>query len=398
MGLALYFATILSFQTWFKNFFKGILFFPSLMNGVAIGFIFLFFFKPDGTLDTLLQAVGLGSYVKLWLGNPEIINISLAGTSIWRYMGFNFIVFLGAISSISSDLYEAADIDGANRWHQFRSIILPTIKRILQLNLILAISGAFIALLPIVVILFASLKTKAEYAASSPLTPPVNWLNWGNYAKAFVDGNMLTGFLNTAFILLISIIGATLTGSMIAYILNRFKFKGKSLMLGAFLLATLIPGVTTQVSTFQIINKLELFNTPWAAILLYLGTDIIAVYIFLQFLDSIAVALDESAMLDGASYLTIYWRIILPLLKPAIVTVIIIKGVNIYNDFYTPFLYMPKTSLQVISTALFKFKGPYGSQWEVISAGIIIAIIPTLVAFLSLQKYIYNGFAQGSVK
>lgn len=226
----------------------------------------------------------------------------------------------------------------------------------------------------------------------------MNWLNWANYAKAFVDGNMLTGFLNTAFILLISIIGATLTGSMIAYILNRFKFKGKSLMLGAFLLATLIPGVTTQVSTFQIINKLELFNTPWAAILLYLGTDIIAVYIFLQFLDSIAVALDESAMLDGASYLTIYWRIILPLLKPAIVTVIIIKGVNIYNDFYTPFLYMPKTSLQVISTALFKFKGPYGSQWEVISAGIIIAIIPTLVAFLSLQKYIYNGFAQGSVK
>lgn len=145
MGLALYFATILSFQTWFKNFFKGILFFPSLMNGVAIGFIFLFFFKPDGTLDTLLQAVGLGSYVKLWLGNPEIINISLAGTSIWRYMGFNFIVFLGAISSISSDLYEASDIDGANRWHQFRSIILPSIKRILQLNLILAISGAISA-------------------------------------------------------------------------------------------------------------------------------------------------------------------------------------------------------------------------------------------------------------
>ncbi|MDY8022415.1 sugar ABC transporter permease [Paenibacillus jamilae] len=145
MGLALYFATILSFQTWFKNFFKGVLFFPSLMNGVAIGFIFLFFFKPDGTLDTLLQAVGLGSYIKLWLGNPEIINISLAGTSIWRYMGFNFIVFLGAISSISSDLYEASDIDGANRWHQFRSIILPSIKRILQLNLILAISGAISA-------------------------------------------------------------------------------------------------------------------------------------------------------------------------------------------------------------------------------------------------------------
>ncbi|WP_018883932.1 carbohydrate ABC transporter permease [Paenibacillus massiliensis] len=145
MGLALYFATILTFRTRLKNFFKGVLFFPYLMNGVAIGFIFLFFFKPDGTLDTFLQAVGLGQYVQLWLGNPDIINISLAGTSVWRYMGFNFIIFLGAISSISSDIYEASDIDGANRWHQFVHIILPSIKRILQLNLILAISGAISA-------------------------------------------------------------------------------------------------------------------------------------------------------------------------------------------------------------------------------------------------------------
>ncbi|GGH66153.1 sugar ABC transporter permease [Paenibacillus silvae] len=276
--------------------------------------------------------------------------------------------------------------------NQFKYTIASVMK---YASLILA---AFIALLPIVVILFASLKTNAEYANSSPLAPPANWLNFANYAKAFVDGNMLVGFKNTIIILIISIVGATLTGSMIAYVLDRFKFNGKKIMVAAFLLATLIPSVTTQVATFQIINALDLFNTRWAAIVMYLGTDIIAVYIFLQFLGSISSALDESAMLDGASYFTIYWKIILPLLKPAIVTVIIVKGVNIYNDFYTPFLYMPKTDLQVISTALFKFKGPFGSQWEVISAGIMIAIIPTMIIFLLLQKYIYNGFAQGSVK
>ncbi|MCK6075993.1 carbohydrate ABC transporter permease [Paenibacillus silvae] len=275
---------------------------------------------------------------------------------------------------------------------QFKYTIASVMK---YASLILA---AFIALLPIVVILFASLKTNAEYANSSPLAPPANWLNLANYAEAFVDGNMLVGFKNTIIILIISIVGATLTGSMIAYVLDRFKFRGKKIMVAAFLLATLIPSVTTQVATFQIINALDLFNTRWAAIVMYLGTDIIAVYIFLQFLGSISSALDESAMLDGASYFTIYWKIILPLLKPAIVTVIIVKGVNIYNDFYTPFLYMPKTDLQVISTALFKFKGPFGSQWEVISAGIMIAIIPTMIIFLLLQKYIYNGFAQGSVK
>lgn len=258
--------------------------------------------------------------------------------------------------------------------------------------------GAFLALIPIVVVFFASFKTGKEYTSTSPMTPPENWFNFQNYTRAFVEGNMLTGFMNTTFILIVSIVGATLLGSMIAFVLHRFNFRGSKALMGAFVLATLIPGVTTQVATFQIVNSLGLFNTRWAAIILYLGTDIIAVYIFLQFLDSISKSIDESAMIDGASYFTIYWKIILPLLKPAIVTVIIVKGVNVYNDFYTPFLYMPKTDLQVISTALFKFKGPYGSQWEVISAGIIIAIIPTVIAFLALQKHIYNGFAQGSVK
>ncbi|WP_018931186.1 MULTISPECIES: carbohydrate ABC transporter permease [Gracilibacillus] len=145
MAIALYFATILSFRVRFKNFFKGVIFFPYLLNGVAIGFMFLFFFRPDGALDTVLQMIGLGDLAMHWLGNPDIINISLAGTSIWRYMGFNFIIFLGAISSISGEIYEAAEIDGANRWQQFRYIIMPSIRIIISLNLVLAISGALSA-------------------------------------------------------------------------------------------------------------------------------------------------------------------------------------------------------------------------------------------------------------
>lgn len=142
LGLALYFATILSFHIRAKNFFKGALFFPFLLNGVAIGFIFLYFYRPDGTLDSLLQLLGLGDYIQYWLRDPNMINISLAGTSVWRYMGFNFIIFLGAIQSISGDIYEAAEIDGANKWDQYRFIIFPSIRRIIELNMILAISGA----------------------------------------------------------------------------------------------------------------------------------------------------------------------------------------------------------------------------------------------------------------
>ncbi len=257
--------------------------------------------------------------------------------------------------------------------------------------------GAFATIIPIIVVFFASFKTSEEYGRSGALALPESFLNLANYQKAFVDGNMLLGFLNTFLILFVAITGAIIIGTMVAFVLSRFTFRTRNLILGAFLLATLIPGITTQVATFQIINRLGVYNTRLATILLYLGTDIIAVYIFMQFINSIPVSLDESAMLDGASYLTIYSRIILPLLKPAITTILIIKGVGIYNNFYLPFLYMPRKDLQVVSTALFKFKGPYGSQWEVICAGIIIAIIPTLILFLALQKYVYNGFTQGSV-
>ncbi len=141
--LALYFATILSFSTWFKNLFKGILFFPYLINGVAVAFVFLYFFQPGGTLDTVLGMFGLpdGS-APHWLGDPDIVNYSLASTSVWRFMGLNFVLFLGAIQSIPGGIYEAAELDGANRWQQFRYIIAPGIKPIISLSAILAISGS----------------------------------------------------------------------------------------------------------------------------------------------------------------------------------------------------------------------------------------------------------------
>jgi ABC-type sugar transport system permease subunit len=142
MALALYFATVLSFKTRFRNLFKGILFFPYLVNAVAIGFVFLYFFRPGGTLDGVLAFLGMTEVNVQWLGDPDVVNFSLAGASVWRYMGLNFVLFLGAIQSIPDELYEAAELDGANRWHQFRYIIAPGIKRIISLSFILAIAGS----------------------------------------------------------------------------------------------------------------------------------------------------------------------------------------------------------------------------------------------------------------
>ncbi len=258
--------------------------------------------------------------------------------------------------------------------------------------------ASIVMLLPIALIITGSFKTNQEFLSTGAFTAPENWFNFSNYASAFSRGGMLLGFANTAIILVVAIVGTILIGAAAAYALDRFEFRIRGLVMGLFLLATLVPGVTTQVATFQIIKALGLYNTHGALILLFMGTDIVSIYIFIQFMRSIPKSLDEAAKLDGAGHLRIFFQVILPNLKPAIATVVIIKGIGIYNEFYMPFLYLPNPDMRPISTALFAFKGPFGAQWEIISAGVVITIIPILLLFLFLQRYIYNGFTSGATK
>jgi multiple sugar transport system permease protein len=261
------------------------------------------------------------------------------------------------------------------------------------------IAATLVVLLPLGVVLLTSLKSEEELAkGSGALSLPDNLFNFHNYVAAFRDGEMLSAFGNTAVILLVSIGGTVLIGSMTAYAIDRFTFRFKKLVVALFLVAALVPGVTTQVATFQIVNSFGMFDTLWAPIALYMGTDIVSIYIFLQFVRSIPISLDEAARIEGAGAFTIYRKIIFPLLKPAIATVVIVKGITVYNDFYIPFLYMPSEDLGVISTSLFRFKGPYAAHWETISAGAVLVILPTLIVFLSLQRFIYNGFMRGATR
>ena len=142
LGLSFVFAVIINSKIKGKGFFKSLSFFPYLINGVAISLMFLFFFQPSGTLDTVLSMLGLDGMIRQWLGDAHYVNFSLAFTSIWRFFGYNFIIFLGALQSISDEVLEAADLDGAGDWQKIRYIYIPSVKRIIQLNLVLNISGA----------------------------------------------------------------------------------------------------------------------------------------------------------------------------------------------------------------------------------------------------------------
>ncbi|MVB12017.1 Binding-protein-dependent transport system inner membrane component [Caprobacter fermentans] len=164
LGLALLFASVLSFKTRLGSFFKGTLFFPYLVCGIAMGFIFKFFFTHGFVLDTVLTAIGVPhGILPMWLLNTNINNFSLAGSSIWRYTGQNMVLFIGAIMSVDPNLYEAAEIDGANGVNKFFHVILPSIKTIVVLNIILSVSGSISAFEPPYVITGGSFGTATYF-------------------------------------------------------------------------------------------------------------------------------------------------------------------------------------------------------------------------------------------
>lgn len=259
--------------------------------------------------------------------------------------------------------------------------------------------GAFISLIPIIVCVTTAFKTKEEYETTNVMTLPQNWLYFENFKVAWTKAKMFLAFKNTAIVMVFVVCGSIMLGAMIAYVLSRFKFRGNTLIRNLFLFASLIPPVATQVTVYQIMHSLHLINNLHGYIIAMLGTDIISIYIFIQFFENLPVSLDESAIMDGSTYFGVFFKILLPLLKPAMVTCMILKGVNAYNEYYMAQLYLQdKTKLVTVSTSLYTFTGPYGSQYNYICAGVLITIIPALIIFLLCQKHIYSGLAAGAVK
>lgn len=258
--------------------------------------------------------------------------------------------------------------------------------------------AGFISVLPIVSAFIASFKTDEEYALTNAMQAPQSWLNVNNYIKVWTEGDLLRAFGTSFLVVIIVVILSVMMGSMLAYVLNRFAFPGNNLIRNAFMIATLIPGIAMQVTTYQIMYNLGLVNSLVGYIILMSGTDVISIYIFLQYFENLDVALDESAVLEGCTYFGVFFKILLPLLKPAMITVTILKGVGVYNEYYNANLYLQSNKYYTISTALYSFSGPYKSAFNIICAGVLLTLLPALIIFILFQKQVYAGLASGSVK
>mgnify|MGYP000995246346 FL=1 len=257
-------------------------------------------------------------------------------------------------------------------------------------------AACMFVIIPIIPLVFMAFKTGSEYSSTSVLVPPKNWLNFYNFKYAIRVGNLGKALFNTAVILAISLTLQLMFTTMVSYVLHRFEFRGRKIIYTLFVLTMFIPVVTTQTVVFQIVYRMGLVNRMPSVILLYSGVNIVGIYIMFNQLNSIPKELDESALIDGASYFRIFGSIILPLMKPACTTLLIINGIGYYNDFYIPNLYLRK-NVQTFTVALHKFFGNTATPFEIVAAAILLGIVPIMVVFLFLQRYIFYGLT-GAVK
>ncbi|NCB36652.1 MAG: carbohydrate ABC transporter permease [Clostridia bacterium] len=258
---------------------------------------------------------------------------------------------------------------------------------------------SLVCILPVASCVIGAFKTKEEFATSSKIALPLNWLNFDNFIKFWNESGIGQGFATSLMVMFVVITLSVLMGSMLAYVLNRFRFPGNNLIRNGYLLAALVPTITMQVTIYKLMINLKLVDTLIGYIILQTGTDVVSIYILLQYFENLSISLDESAILEGCTYFGVFFKILFPLLRPAVITCMILKGVTIYNEYYNANLYLQsKDQFKTVSTALYVYLGPTKSQYEMICAGVLICIIPILLIFLVFQREVYSGMTNGAVK
>lgn len=420
--IELAFAVLLNGKLRAAKFYKTMVFLPYIINGVAISYAFSYFFSPvNGAFDSILETIKLGMLSGHgWLSDEKIINFTLAFVSLWRFSGYHIILFMAALQSVNQDIMEAARIDRANSWQLFRYIQTPSIALMVDFVLFDNIRGAMqvfdipfvmtqaikqiicigmviIVMLPILVTVFAAFKTRADMVNTSPLAlPPEPTLE--NFKEVLTNKRLITGVKNTLLILAVSLFFNILLGTITAYIIERFNFRFKKVVVALFFVGMLVPTFVTEIARFKIINGLGLYGSPGAPILIYVASDLMQLYIYRQFLSNLSTSLDESALLDGCNYFQLFTKIIFPLLAPATAMVAIIKSITIINDMYIPYLYMPGNKQRTLTTFLMDYANAQQGSWQSLAAGIVIIMLPTVVLYVFFQKYILAGVAAGAVK
>ncbi len=256
---------------------------------------------------------------------------------------------------------------------------------------------ALFYLTPFILVLYNSVKPTKEFLENPIALPKV--FNLNNFYEAFDKMNFLSGFMNTLIITSLSVILIVIFSSMTAYGLVRRKTKLSNVLFIMFVAAMIIPFQAIMIPLVKIYGSLGLLNNMFTLIYMYIGFGApMAIFIFHGFIKTIPLEIEEAAMIDGCSKLRTFYQIVFPLLKPIIMSLVILDVLWIWNDFLLPSLVLIKPAQRTLPLSTFYFFGTYTVNYGLLMAGLLMTILPVLVIYVFLQKYIIEGVMQGSIK
>ena len=271
-------------------------------------------------------------------------------------------------------------------------------KKKLQHSLLI-VSGLLLACLwfyPFFLIVINSFKTKAEIFQSTLSLP--GGLSFENYQEALEKLDFIRSLMNSLLITVGSLILVVFVSSMAAYALSRNTSRLSSVLYFVVAFGLLIPFQGIMIPLISLFGRMNLLNQP-GLMIMYLGLAVsMSTFLYYGALRGIPRSLDEAAIIDGANTFQIYWKVILPLLKPTTVTVIVLNTLWFWNDYLLPSLSINKAGMYTIPLRMFYFFGEFNKQWHLALAALVIVVLPIILLFIALQKHVVKGISDGAVK
>lgn len=254
-----------------------------------------------------------------------------------------------------------------------------------------------VVLYPLFTMLLGSIKTTRDLIVNPYGWPEV--LNWSNYTRAWTQANFALYAKNSLFVTLVTTICVLLCASMAAYALARFKFRLNGWIFGFFVAGIIVSGRLSIIPLFLLMRDLKLLNSHLGLILVYTANAMpFAVFLLTTFFRQVPHELEEAAVVEGAGPWTIYWRIMLPLVRPALATVAIFEFMAVWNDFFFPLIFLRSKKLMTIPVGLSVFFGEYATDWATLFAALTISVVPVIVAFILASRQFIAGLTAGAVK
>ncbi|MFD0871564.1 Inner membrane ABC transporter permease protein ycjP [Chlamydia abortus] len=258
---------------------------------------------------------------------------------------------------------------------------------------------ALTILFPLVWVIYESLKSNPEFFQDIWALPTE--LKWGNYLKAWNQYGFGQSLLNTLYYVGGSLVVSLFFTTLNAYALTRMEFKGRKLIWSLIMLSLFLPGVNALVPQYVIMRELDLTNSLTGLILLSsLGESVFFLMLLGGFMSSLPKELEESATMDGATLFQRFWRVIVPLSTPGIVTVAVFKFLGYYNNFMGPFIYLSDPKKYPIAVQMYSANKQmeYTADWVTLFAGVTIAMVPSVIIFMLFQRLLMEGATMGAVK